>query len=333
MDLDAFAAVHQEAWDRLDRLSARRPRSLRGAEVDELVILYQQAATHLSVVRSSTSDPVLAARLSRTVARGRAAVTGVGEPPGRELARFVVVSFPAAVWRARWWVAGSAAASLAVATALALWVVGSPELTARVLSDPSAQQVADQDFRRYYSTYAAPSFASQVWTNNASIAALCVALGVTGVGVVYVLAQNALNIGTTAGVMAVYHRLDVFFAFITPHGLLELTAVFTAAGSGLALFWAWVEPGPRTRAQALAVEGRSMVTVALGLVPVLAVSGVVEAFVTPAPWPTWARIAVGATVWLAFLGYVGVLGRRAAAAGETGDLRAELVEDDVPVSG
>ena len=61
--------------------------------------------------------------------------------------------------------------------------------------------------------------------------------------------------------------------------------------------------------------------VALGLVGVLLVSGVIEAFVTPSGLPTWARIGIGALAELAFLTYVVVLGRRGVRAGATGDLR------------
>jgi hypothetical protein len=63
------------------------------------------------------------------------------------------------------------------------------------------------------------------------------------------------------------------------------------------------------------------------------VSVVVEAFVTPSPLPTWARIGIGVLVWTAFLSYVGVFGRRGARAGETGDVRAELAGDSAPVAG
>lgn len=331
MDVDAFAEVHRAEWDRLEELGRRR--RLTGAEADELVELYQRAATHLSTVRSATSDPVLTGRLSRVVATARTALSGANEPLGRELVRLALVSFPAAVWRSRWWTAGAAAFTVLVALATAVWVIGDPQVQASVGSEEEIRRLVEVDFERYYSENPAASFAARVWTNNAWVAALCVALGVTGIGVVWVLLQNAVNLGLVGALMALNDRLGVFFGLITPHGLLELTAVFVAAGAGLRLFWAWVDPGPQQRSRSLAVEGRSMLTVAMGLVVVLAVSGVVEAFVTPSPLPTWARIALGAVVWLAFLGYVWHFGRRAALAGETGDLRAELVEDAVPTSG
>ena len=46
---------------------------------------------------------------------------------------------------------------------------------------------------------------------------------------------------------------------------------------------------------------------------------------TPSTLPAWARLAIGATVWLAFLAYVFTLGRRAARAGASGDVAEELV--------
>lgn len=331
MDLDAFVAVHRAEWDRLDELAGRR--RLSGAEVDELVTLYQRVATHLSVVRSAAPDPDLAGRLSTSVARARAVVAGGHEPPLRELARFVTVSFPAAVWRSRWWALAACTYTVVVSLAYGIWVARSPAAQAALGTDEQIRRLVEVDFERYYSEYAATSFAANVWTNNAFVSALAIVLGVSGVGVVWVLHSNAVNVGTIGGLMAANDRLDLFFGLITPHGLLELTAVFVAAGAGLQLFWAWVAPGARSRGQALAVEGRAMVTVAIGLVGVLLVSGVVEAFVTPSGLSTAARIAIGAAVWLAFLGYVVRFGRRAARAGETGDLRAGLVEDTAPVVG
>jgi uncharacterized membrane protein SpoIIM required for sporulation len=331
VDLDAFVAVHGDEWDRLDTLSRRR--RLSGEEADELVRLYQRAATHLSVVRSASPDPAVAARLSGTVAMARAAVAGGPEPIGRELTRFVTVSFPAAVYRARWAATGAAVFTLLIAAVMAWWVIADPRVEATLGSPEDIRRLVESDFASYYTEYAARSFALHVWTNNAWIAALCVASGISGVLPVYMLFQNAVNVGIIAGLMAVHNRLSLFFGLILPHGLLELTAVFVAAGAGLRLFWAWVVPGPLPRGRAVAREGRSMITIALGLVVVLLVSGVIEAFVTPSPLPAWARIGIGAAAWLAFLGYTWWYGRRAALAGETGDLAAGLAGDSAPVSG
>ena len=122
-------------------------------------------------------------------------------------------------------------------------------------------------------------------------------------------------------------RTSLFFGLILPHGLLELTAVFVAAAVGLRLFWSWVEPGPRTRLQAFAAEGRTAVAIALGLVAVLLVSGTIAGFVTPSGLPTWARIGIGVAAEAGFLLYVFVTGRRAYRAGHTGDAADDLLED------
>ena len=66
----------------------------------------------------------------------------------------------------------------------------------------------------------------------------------------------------------------------------------------------------------------------------LLVSGVVEAFVTPSPLPTWARIALGASVWIAFLVYVWVFGRAGVREGDLGDVtESASVTETLPYAG
>ena len=66
MDVDAFVLTHRDAWDRLDQLVKNR-RRLTGDEVDELVELYQRVSTHLSMLRSGSSDSALVGRLSKAL--------------------------------------------------------------------------------------------------------------------------------------------------------------------------------------------------------------------------------------------------------------------------
>ena len=336
MDVDAYVAAHRAEWRHLEHLVRRaaRPRRLTGAEVDELVELYQRAATHLSVVQSRSPDPALVARLSSLVARARAAVTGASAPAWREVGRFFWVAFPAAAWRARRWWLGAAAGSLAVAVAFAIWLVTHPDVQAQMVPADALRQLVERDFANYYREHPAADFAARVWTNNAWVAAGTLSLGVLlGVPTVWILLTNSVNLGFAAGVLVSAGKANVFFGLVTPHGLLELTAVFLAAGVGLRLGWTVIDPGPRKRTDALGAEGRAAVTVALGLVAVLLVSGVIEAFVTPSPLPTWARVGIGVLAEAVFLGYVAGLGRRAVRAGETGDLPLGERPDVAPAAG
>jgi uncharacterized membrane protein SpoIIM required for sporulation len=331
VDVDAFVAAHQAEWDRLDRLLARR-RRLSGEEVDELVTAYQRTATHLSAVRTAGYDPALVARLSTKVARARSAVTGAHSPTWTSVGRFAVVSFPAMAYRARWWWLATATGSLLVALLMGWWIARTPAVQASLLPPDQARQLVNSEFRNYYSQYAATSFAAKVWTNNALVAAESLIFGILlGVPTLLVLFSNAANVGAVGGLMFAHGRGVEFFALILPHGLLELSAVFLAAAAGLRLGWRIIDPGPLPRSQALAVAGRETITLALGLIVVLLVSGVIEAFVTPSPLPTWARIGIGVCAEAAFLSYVIVLGRRAAAAGLSPDI--EAAPDVVPVAG
>jgi uncharacterized membrane protein SpoIIM required for sporulation len=334
VDIDAFVAAHRAEWDRLEALVRQRGR-LTGAEVDELVTLYQRVATQLSVVRSATPDPALVAKLSSLLTRARSAVTGTSAPAWKDAIRFFTRQFPAGVYRSRYWWLSTALAFTVVSALVGAWVAGNPEVQATIAAPEQIRELTRPggEFESYYSSAPASSFAAQVWTNNAWVATGCLFFGILlGVPVVYILWQNALNVGISAGLMASVDRLDVFFGLITPHGLLELTGVFVAAGTGLRLGWAVIDPGRRTRAEALGVEGRTVAGMALGLVCLFLVAGLIEAFVTPSGLPTWARIMVGVAAEAAFLAYVFVLGRRAALAGETGDIIAADRGDQLPTA-
>jgi uncharacterized membrane protein SpoIIM required for sporulation len=327
MDLDAYVAAHLAEWRRLDELSRRR--RLSGPESDELVERYQQVATHLSVVRTSAPDATLVAYLSTLLARARNRATGARTSTWRGVQRFFVDRFPGALYRLRWWWVGTLVANIVVTGVMIAWLLGHPAVEQSLLSPAEVDQLVSHDFEDYYSEYAASHFAAQVWVNNAWVAALCIALGVLGLPVIWLLFQNIANLAIIGSIMIRHDHGAHFFGLLLPHGLLELTAVFVAGGTGLKLFWSWVEPGELTRTQSLAREGRTAGTIALGLIAVLFVSGVIEAFVTPSPLPTWTRIGIGLVAEAVFFAYVFVLGRNALRRGQTGDLDVALLEDRV----
>jgi uncharacterized membrane protein SpoIIM required for sporulation len=318
MDLDAYSAAHRAEWDRLADLGRRR--RLDGAQADELIEGYQAGATQLSVIKTAAGSTAQGDRLSVILSRARLRFTGVSVNVLAQVPRFFLVQLPAALYRLRWLTLAVAFATVLVAALYAVWASNNPEVLANFGSPAELEQLANQGFVSYYSENPASSFAGRVWTNNAWIAAQCVAFGILGVYVPYIVLQNAQNLGVTAAIMFAYDEADTFFFYIAPHGLLELTAIFVAAAAGLRIFWSWIAPGARTRGQALAADARALFNVATGLVFVLLISGVIEGYVTPAPWPWPVKIGIGAAALLAFLAYMLVLGGRAARAGESGDL-------------
>jgi uncharacterized membrane protein SpoIIM required for sporulation len=318
MDLDAYSAAHREDWDRLAQLG--RQRQFSGVEADELIDRYQSGATQLSAIKTTAGQSVPGDRLSLWLSRARLRFTGASANVLSQLPRFFVAQLPAALYRIRWLSLALTAATFLIGFLYAWWAIENPAVLANLGSTAELEKYAKEDFVNYYSDNPGTSFTGFVWTNNAWLAAQCIAFGIIGVYPAYLLFTNAQQLGLTAAIMAEFDRLDVFFLYIAPHGQLELYSIFVAGAAGMRIFWAWIAPGARTRAQSLAEEGRAMFTIVVGLILALLVSGLIEGFITRQPWPWPIKIGIGTIALAAFLAYQWILGRRATRAGETGDL-------------
>jgi uncharacterized membrane protein SpoIIM required for sporulation len=338
-DVDRFIAEHEASWRRLDALirrAGRDPRALGTDELDELVRLHLRTSSHLSTVRTVGADRDLAAHLSQLVARSSAVVHGSHPRSWRAVIVGLRDTFPAAVWHARRPILLSTALFCGAFLLVAAWLVASPAALEAFYPDPQArEQLLEEDFEAYYSSEPGTTFAVRVFTNNAGVGILAFGAGVlAGVPTLLVLLLNGVNVGLAGGLFHASGEATRFWGLILPHGLLELTAIFIAGGAGLRLGWAVLAPGDRPRHRALAEEGRRAVVLVIGLVGVFAVAGLLEGYVTPAPLPTAVRVGIGAVVWTAFLAYLVVLGRAAAARGLTGALGEEaVVAPGVPVTG
>lgn len=322
MDLDALTSARRQEWDRLAAL--QHERSLSGEDADELVARYRSASADLAEIKTVAGRSPQADVVSTLLSSVRVRMTTVRGNPLRGIPAFFTLLLPAALYRLRWTTLAVAVVFVVVGGAVALWISGDPALVASLGSEADLQYYAQQEFVDYYSRNPAAEFAGTVWTNNAWIAVQSVVFGITGFWPVMVLVQNAVQVGIAAAVMIAFGQGDVFVLFILPHGQLELTAIFVACAAGLHLFWALVAPGARSRADAVVEAALSLLTVAIGLVFVLFVSGIIEGFVTRQAWPWPIKIGIGAVALGAFLVVMLVVGRRADRALRAG----RLVEDD-----
>jgi uncharacterized membrane protein SpoIIM required for sporulation len=322
VDIDRYIQRNEPTWRRLEQLSSTATRNvarLRDDEVDELLELYQTVSAHLSHARTNYADPDLNARLSGVLGAARHAIYRRRGDPLRSVARFVTVTFPAAVWSSRRFVLLAALAFCVPAVGMGVWMANSPAVLDAAVPPELQELIATEEFESYYSSDAAQNFAGYVTINNIQVAFLAFALGVVPLlGPGFVLVTNGVNVGVMAAVMHRAGEAGQFWGLILPHGLLEIASIFVAGAAGLRLSWALVAPGERTRPAALAEEGQRSVVVVVGLVACFAVAGFVEGFVTPSALPTALRIGVGVAVLAGFVTYVVALGPRAVAAGHTG---------------
>ena len=321
MDTDALKAARKEQWSRLRELS--RQRHLNGGEISELARLYRHTTVDLARVRTKNPDQDVIRELSANLAQARSRLTGTEGARWAGIAQWAVVHLPASLYSIRWVIVAVMVAFLLIAGLQATWLLTQPELFSQIGTKGQLTYYAQHDFVAYYSQDTNAQFGASVWANNAFIAAQCIGGGITGIFPVYVLYQNAVNVGIAGAIVTEYASGWQFFRFILPHGLPELTAIFVAGAAGLRIFWAFIVPGDRTRLNALAHIGRSMLNIVTGMVILLFISGLLEGFITPSSLPDVVKIAMGLVVTFGFWLYVFVVGGRAYRAGFTGDQSAD----------
>jgi uncharacterized membrane protein SpoIIM required for sporulation len=149
-----------------------------------------------------------------------------------------------------------------------------------------------------------------IFTNNIEVAFLALGGGFTfGLLTAYSLATN----GALLGVLGVFEwrggGFDEFVRLIVPHGLLELSCISLAGGAGLAIARALIDPGRRTRSDALSALVPVIGTCTLGAVLFLVVAGLTEGFITPWNLPTVPAVLVGVALAGTFWAMVIVRGR------------------------
>ncbi|MBT0565731.1 stage II sporulation protein M [Williamsia sp. CHRR-6] len=311
LDVDLFIVAHGAQWSRLRALTAQR--RLTGSQVDELVALYRVVSAQLARAQEAHLDDATVAMLASLVFSARLRITRVRAGVWDTLRDFAIRDVPAAMYSARRWWGGVALAFLLVAASMAIWVETSPGARSAAIGDRSLEEYAGPggDFERYYSEHPATFFGAHVWTNNAWVGVLALFTGVLIVPSVWVLFTNAMQLGLSGAVMSEAGRLDVFFYYILPHGMLELSCIFLAGAAGLRMGMAALAPGNRTRRAALTEAGRSGLLVAVGLIPFFFIAAAVEAFVTPSGLPNVIRMVLGGCALSMLVAYVFLVGRRA----------------------
>lgn len=326
MSPDDFIARRRATWERLSTLLDRAGADLGGlsaAELRELGRLYRQAAADLAVARRDLGGHAVVAYLNGLVARGHGAIYRESGAGGAARVRsFFATDLPRAFRDT--WPATLAACLMFLLPALAGFAAtfADPALAGALV--PGAELVVEdvqqgEEWWLRINEEGQAIAAAEIMTNNIGVAFRAFAGGVLlGVYTLYVLALNGLLLGVVAGAAQRFDFADNLWGFIAAHGVIELSVIFIAGGAGLQLGWAILRPGLLSRRAALVVAARRALLLVLGCVPLLAIAGLIEGFISPAPLPLALKLAVAAGSGVALYAYLLGVGRGDRRHGEPG---------------
>ncbi|OYT73928.1 MAG: hypothetical protein CFK52_00820 [Chloracidobacterium sp. CP2_5A] len=299
-----FIERRRENWQRLETLIAAVEkgglRRLRRDEVREFGRLYQRTAADLAIARREVRDTQLVNYLNHLAARAHGAIYRAESGSWLKLWRFYRYDAPALFRAHRAYVFASFLVFAAFALFGGLFVCYDEAFASVIgLSGALEQIKRGQDWTSGINGEN-QLVASLILTNNLRVALGAFALGVfAGLGTFYILAFNGLHIGGILA-LAVKYSFTPILVFVCAHGVFELMAIFIAGGSGFLMGGALIAPGDWTRGEALLERGSAAIKLLSICFPLLAVAGLIEGFLSPAPVPSVFKFSV-ALLCAAFL--------------------------------
>lgn len=320
MNKQTFLRERKPVWARFETLvDGAESKGLSSDDVSELSELFRAICYDLAQVRSRDWDSSIERFLNDLVVRGHSAFYGAKPMKRGRILEFLAHGFPRLVRENHrfFWVA---LALFAVPMAVSWTVVASePSLAYRVLpgsvlytmeemySRDVGESTDDDDDELARADAAMAGFYVR---HNTSIAFQCFALGIfVGLGTIYVLLANGIQLGTVAGYVIASGNGERFLGFVASHSSFELTAIVVAGTAGLVLGHAVIAPGNRSRGDALRARGVVSVQLALGAAVMLFVAAMIEGFWSAQPLPPVTKYAAAAVLWIAVIAYLSSAGR------------------------
>jgi uncharacterized membrane protein SpoIIM required for sporulation len=164
---------------------------------------------------------------------------------------------------------------------------------------------------------AKPQTSSKILTNNISVAFMAFAGGmIAGLGTLFLMFFNGVQVGTILTACAQAHMALDLTSFMAAHGALELPSIFIAGGAGLRLAAGLLFPGPLSRRDSLALGAREAIRLLAGVIPLLFVAGILEAFLSPSGAAVGVKFGVGAALLCGLSFWLAEGGREKPAAGD-----------------
>lgn len=319
-----FRKERQSGWTRLEELVVQVEKqgmtSLTFEEAQELAATYRQTINSLSVAREISLDEALLGYLENLAARSYLVVYAPQARIGSLFGRLFRTGIPQAVRRS----------GLVLLIGFGLMLMGAVLGYVLYQQDSSwfftfvpgelvqGRSPGTSEAQLRETIYASSdsyegvlaSFAATLFSHNTQVAILVFSLGVFLTVPSFVLTfYNGVVLGAFVALFAEAGLAYDIFAWLSIHGVTELSAICIACAGGVQLGLAVLMPGEMTRRDALRTKGRDATKLLILAGLMLLVAAILEGFFRQLVQSPELRLIIGWGVGLGWLVWLMVCGR------------------------
>ena len=313
---DRFRLEREDDWKRLEHILTQmekgRMRRISDEDLLALPALYRTAASSLSVARETSLDRATLSYLESLVQRAWFQVYGPRQGLWSWLRGFLVGGWSRAVREI--WLDICIALTVMVAGTVVGWLLvarDSEWFYALVPAQMAGGRVPGASREQLLETLAVHEtssgfsvFAASLFSNNAGVSILAFALGFAfGIPSLLLLVHNMALLGAMLWVFSGQDLTMEFVAWLSVHGTTELFAILLAGAAGLHIGRSMAFPADKSVLAAAQESGRRAAVVMVGVVFMLVIAALLEAFPRQLVEAPSDRFLIGGTMLALWLSY------------------------------
>ena len=313
---DRFRLEREGDWRRLeDIVVAMEKGGLRRVGDDDLLALptlYRTAASSLSVARETSLDAATLSYLESLVQRAWFQVYGPRKGFFSWFREFIFGGWSRAVREI--WLDICIALFMMIAGTIVGWLLVASDsdwfyrLVPIGMADTRVPGASREDLLATLEVEQTAdglsTFAASLFSNNAGVCILAFALGFAfGIPSLMLLVHNMALLGAMLWLFDEAGLAVEFSAWLSVHGTTELFGILLSGAAGLHIGRSMAFPGERTVLEAASVSGKRSAVVMVGVVIMMVVAALLEAFPRQLVEGAQSRFVIGGTFlafWLAY---------------------------------
>ncbi|WP_163539430.1 stage II sporulation protein M [Gracilibacillus sp. YIM 98692] len=283
MQLNQFIKQYRAEWQRLEELTTLLQKNQSKDVIESFQHTYQKVSQQLAFSQTYFPKDEVTVYLNEIVSKAHNVLYQSEQSSFKQISYFISTKFVGLLLEQ--WKAIIVAMLLFAFGGLASFfaVVENPMHIYGILPEEMVQGVEPEQLGIDPHAVDASVMSAEIMTNNIQVAILAFAGGITfGILTVYLLIYNGILVGALAGLFWNHSNSYAFWAYIVPHGVVELAAIFIAGGAGLLMGYKLFVPGQYTRKYQLKMQAMRSVQLLLGTIPLFVIAGIIEGFITPA---------------------------------------------------